>query len=181
MEKHLVSDFTDDILRVGKVDTSQDDPEIHPQRFCILCKNALKRALDKLSKGEDFKSTGGCGAGGLFTWSSHKETGCNTCAQALQNSGGGRPPAGNKLQGIFSSDMTSTTDMTSESTVSALDIEKEDFLSRLLPSFKHKADLSSARFLTPLSSLTCEICSNIVDQPVQAPCCKAFVLCDMYI
>ena len=53
----------------------------------------------------------------------------------------------------------------------AIDMEEEEFYQMTAPSFKIQERLEPSRFISPVPSLACAVCADIVDRPVQPPCC----------
>lgn len=79
---YTASASTSVILKVFGVDVAQDDPQVHPARYCHGCRNVMYHST---KKGETYRPQVK-----IFQWSSHVEGCCPVCEQITAVEKGGR-------------------------------------------------------------------------------------------
>ena len=188
--RYAVSDYASDIQSVFQIDTTRDDPTVHPQFICAVCVKVLKR----ISEGGKYRG-GGCGE--KVEWVAHDLVSCNFC---LQFGRGGRPCKKKRVAGDFegqarttftglvcnttegtpdtctqSACSTTLTEKVSEHThtESGIDLDSPDLLSSVsTPAYRAGTDLDCDRFVSPVSFAACCICRLVLDSAVESSCCS---------
>ena len=71
--------FTADLKIAFDIDTSGDDVNTHPGRFCLLCKHSMERIISAIMKGVHHKCTVS-----VFQWHKHTDSQCKVrCKRTL--------------------------------------------------------------------------------------------------
>ena len=144
---HSVNTEHSDLLAVVSIDISQDSKAVHPKTFCNSCYLTL-RQMQAADLSGHIRETALC----PFQWIPHQD-GCTICKHFESSQRGGRPrkremPCGRPR-----------------------DDGKRALHQHILTSYIANFPLDVSRFCQPagvsLSDLQCNLCQNIVDQPIE--------------
>ena len=150
---YVCADHQTDLMNTFGVDVQRDSPVVHPLHFCQSCKGAIynckKRGLTFLN---------------AVTWHPHSDN-CETCKQAESVRTGGRPAK-------------ETGRPAACSRKSLISHVKEVCLHSYHPPSSVHSPLSvstPSQYGVRLQDLTCSICLDVVDQPVDLTDCASLV------
>ena len=156
---------------VFNVDTTTDQPQIHPKNFCKCCYAVVQRFDKAEEEGRVFLHTVE-----PVQWFAHSNQTCRVCERIKSKSKGGRPSKSRKGRGRPTTCTTTTCTSTSDlrnTLAEALKCAPPSFF----PKNQKRALLTSVP--TPLglnaSDVECSICLELLDRPVQTQC--GSVLC----
>ena len=160
--QYMCSSHSDDMFKVFSVDVSHDIPAVHPQSFCHRCKNAIyftKEAEKPKGKApQSYKHHISVYSG----WAEHSGVSCDVCIHASTTQKGGRPRKVKIGRPALVSPRT------------AIRYIQNSAPASFFPSpTTHTYDASS----TPvkLADLTCPICTEVLDRPIEMTTCGAMV------
>ena len=142
------------------IESEHDDPQVHPQRYCHHCRGVTYHTGKK--EGGLYKHHTE-----VFRWSPHTDEGCQICGHVKQLAKGGRkkktskrhigrPPAeASAMRVLFK------------------------HTQRVAPPQLCQKPVEYAREQSlPLTQLTCPICTDVVDRPVELTSCSSIVCCE---
>ena len=177
------------------MDISKDQPEIHPQFFCVMCQHAVQRITIKSKQTATTtdivpSTTGGCGP--VYEWEKHRRLSCPTCSLCEQKPKAGRPPKCKRSSitactdqpatqvdiSCSTSDVSSSTEQRTatpplQSTPSHIHaVNTEEIAKKSTPSYRTDMLLSRSRFIDSNAVQSCNICEHIVDEAVYALRCE---------
>lgn len=167
---YLCSNYAERLKVAFGVNICNDQKEVHPKSFCTNCLESMKQHEDRLRANIRYLCTLS-----PKQWLPHEDDSCATCQLHDVRAKGGRPKKGKQLgrppQAGPDSHQLGT---------SAL-VHSVRIVMQQLPSFcgTNNMKLQPVNFVTlqpPLhiGHFICEICSNVMDQPVELSCSHIF-------
>ena len=165
--KRRCSDYRDLLIQAYSIDCVNDDPEVHPAKFCPPCFQRAGRISDAKAKGAMYESSVT-----PFVWTSHSGNSCDMCEMLSQQSVGGRPRKERKNCGHPGNKSTHT-------------VWKH--LNTIAPaSFQAVQPLYPSRFHTAASNISladfqCPSCANILNRPIQLTLCGKMICMDCFV
>ena len=157
------------------VNTSCDDPNIHPPCYCMNCQLTLIRMRKAKKDGKVYRTSMTVSP---HEWEEHKEVGCTTCGMVGSRKPGGRPKKKRNILGCPSY----LTDHLHQVTKH---FRFPQLLDKPLTSgcwTKTCQFIAPERFLSIslggvcIEDLVCRVCNHILDEPIELPC-KHCVCC----
>ena len=138
------------LLLAVNIHPERDDPIVHPPKFCNKCYCAIKRMDEGVHASLK-----------IFQWTQHNEKQCTTCMKCEQGARGGRkakPQRGGKYSTVTNGQLLQT--------LNSLKVG---------PSYTTSEPLRQDRFCSlpspiQLSDFVCNVCTNVLDQPVETIC-----------
>lgn len=159
IKRHRVTykccEYTELIRTVFKVNALEDDASIHPHNFCHYCYLTIQHAI--VAPGQKYTHTVS-----VYTWEPHTSD-CNTCNQVQQIKKGGRPQK--RKRGRPKQDGGYRTII--------------KFIRSVTPPSYWPNEVRWSPVLEPrsasVSAITCPICLDIVDQPMELIPCNSHI------
>ena len=153
------ADRSDELEKTFGVAVSGDSADVHPVSFCHSCYNVLVRTRKAKEANRLYTPSVE-----VFSWSPHIVSSCTVCEHFRKAASGGRP----KKQKIGRPSANSTRSVITH-------------LHTIAPtSFFNTVDVcsltvQSATSSVSISDLVCQLCSSIVDRPIQLTTCNRLV------
>ncbi len=147
-------DLGNNLEHTFTINTSDDNPEIHPPKVCYNCYRSTVRHLEYDQNGREYNH-----AIEVVQWKQHGHD-CQTCSLYTKSRQGGRPRKSRKNRGRPTGD--EITRVTLRSHISSV----------AAPKCRGEVPLAPARFVSVVGvkRLVCTLCANVVDQGVETQC-----------
>lgn len=149
-------EYKDEILNTFKVDVTSDDITACPRWFCHCCRLVLQRAMVANENRQVYTHTVK-----VYTmWRKHADENCTTCNRMEQSTKGGRPPKRKIGRPTQNGYRAATTHIQSIAPTSFWLQQSRILMSAVEP------------------SLTCPLCLDVPDRPIELIPCNNYVCCE---
>ena len=160
--KYLCKDFCDQLHTVFEIEAKSDHPCIHPTHFCHACKVVVQ----KYTKHSYQHRTS------IFKeWCTHQEGSCCVCQHYSTFHTGGRPKKVKRTPG-----------RPSMISIKCCIDRVREIAPPPLKQLEDQSHICRAHLHLPLAELSCPICKDVLNQPIQLVTCRSIVcaecMCD---
>ena len=149
----------DELEKTFRIVVSMDSPDVHPTSFCHSCYNVLVRSRKAREANRMYTPLVQ-----QFSWNPHTDHSCTVCDHFVKASGGGRP----RKQKIG----RPSTDSTRSAIMHLHSIAPPSFFSSV---DVHSLTIQSSTTSVSTDDLVCQLCSTILDRPIQLTACNSLV------